>query len=90
MWTVCAILGNVISPWIVNDTTNETYNDFLKNIKENAEIEIPKIRCQKSYMFCQMAQSLLTTDKFHWLERITLTRGFLKLFSLRKNHHLVF
>ena len=35
MWTVCVILGNVISPWIVIDTTNEIYKDFFKNINGN-------------------------------------------------------
>ena len=24
MWLVCAVLGNFISPWIVNDIANET------------------------------------------------------------------
>ena len=37
MWTVYIILDNIISPWIVNDTTNETQKDFLKNVKENAK-----------------------------------------------------
>ena len=30
MWQVCAILGNAICHWIVNDTKNETDKDFLK------------------------------------------------------------
>ena len=30
MWTVYIILDNIISPWIVNDTTNETERCFKK------------------------------------------------------------
>ena len=30
MWTQLFQLGNVISPWIVNDTTNETERFFKK------------------------------------------------------------
>ena len=37
MWIVCAILANVISPWIDNDTANDTYKDFLKTIKGNTK-----------------------------------------------------
>ena len=39
MWTVYIILDNIISPWIVNDTANETQKGFLENanIKENAK-----------------------------------------------------
>ena len=32
MWQVCAILGNAICHWIVNDTKNETDKDFFKKI----------------------------------------------------------
>ena len=37
MWTVCAALGNVISSWIVNHTTNKKWKDVFKNTKGNAK-----------------------------------------------------
>ena len=30
MWEVYVILDNIISPWIINDTTNQTYKIVLK------------------------------------------------------------
>ena len=37
-----------------------------------------------AFTFLQITQKILTKDIFHWLEQITETLSFLKIFSVRK------